>query len=124
MRTLLALLLMTSAGPSLAAEPTTPVIVAASDLPAGSVITLEVVSQRSLPSEHVTRSMVTPRSASSIVGRRTRLPLLAGEPLLSTFFDSAQQVDACRAFHRDDQAEVQVARHRQTLRTRRPPAPK
>ncbi|MDX2014784.1 MAG: SAF domain-containing protein [Myxococcaceae bacterium] len=119
----LGLLLLVVSTVSSAAEPVTAVVVAAVDLPAGSVITLEKVSQRLLPTEFVTRSMVRSDAASSIVEQRTRLPIVAGEPLLWTYLEASFRVPACATLEKDDRAEAQVARHRQVLRTRRAKAP-
>lgn len=111
------------AGVSTAAEPVTAVVVAAVDLPAGSVLTMETVSQRVLPTEYVTRSMVKPDSASYVIGQRTRLPLVAQEPVLWTYFESNRRIEACGVLEKDDRADVQVARHRQVLRTKRAKTP-
>jgi pilus assembly protein CpaB len=120
-RTVVVSVLMSSVG--LAAEPVTAVVVAAVDLPAGSVLTMETVSQRVLPTEHVTRSMVKPDSASYVIGRRTRFPIVAQEPVLWTYVESRHRFEACGVLEKDERAEVQVARHRQVLRTRRAKTP-
>jgi pilus assembly protein CpaB len=102
-----------------AGEPVTAVLVAADDLPAGTVITVDKLSQRTLPSEFVTRSLVRPDAASYLVGQRTRLPIVAGEPLLWTYVTPNFRVPACDVLQRDEKAETQVARHRQALRRKR-----
>ena len=58
-----------------------PVIVYNQDLAAGSPITFEVVSQRPLPEQFVTGSVVKPDQASSIITARVTKPVAAGDPV-------------------------------------------
>lgn len=67
-----------------------PVVVAAVDVPAGTAIDFEHVSQRSVPEQFVTREMVQPDSASYVVNRPAAVPLLAGDPLLWSSIVPAQ----------------------------------
>ncbi len=122
MRTLsLALCSALTALPAIAEEPLVPVVVALRDLPAGTVITFEVIAQRLVPKSAVTVSIVKPDSASYVVNQRTRLPILAAEPLLWAFFEErvGGRVKACEGLQHAGTAEAQVARHRQVVRTRR-----
>ncbi len=66
-----------------------PVVVAAVDLAAGEVITMERISQRSFPEQAVNTSMVRPDFASDMVEARTRVPVKSGEPLVWTTLDVA-----------------------------------
>src|SRR6476646_7792759 len=59
-----------------------PVVVAADDIPEGTVVTFDMVSQRSVPEQFITSSVVKPDSASYIVNQKVLVPLQAGDPLL------------------------------------------
>jgi flagella basal body P-ring formation protein FlgA len=75
-----------------------PVVVAAVDLKAGDVVTMEVISQRSIPEQFAGPSMVRPDEASVIVNRKLTMPLLAGDPVLwASFVDPpwASAFNAC-----------------------------
>ena len=63
-----------------------PVVVAVTDLPENTVVTLKMLSQRSIPAQLVTPSQVKPDSASSIVNQRLVVPLKAGESVLWSHF--------------------------------------
>ena len=65
-----------------------PVVVAAQDIPEGSVVTFDVISQRSVPEQFVTSSVVKPDSASYVVNHRVLVPLQAGDMLLWSQFES------------------------------------
>ncbi len=56
-----------------------PVIVLAQDVPAGTPVTFDLISQRSLPEQFVTASMVKPDSASQLVNQRLVVDLKAGD---------------------------------------------
>lgn len=56
-----------------------PVIVFAQDVPAGTTITFDRISQRSMPEQFVTASMVKPDSASDVVNQRLLVDLKAGD---------------------------------------------
>ena len=58
-----------------------PVVVVAEDVPAGTSVTFDILSQRSLPEQFVTASDVTPEQASAIVGVKTARELHAGDPV-------------------------------------------
>ncbi|HYV48830.1 MAG TPA: SAF domain-containing protein [Myxococcaceae bacterium] len=68
-----------------------PVVVAAVDIPEGTVVTLDMVSQRQVPEQFVTSSVVRPESASHIVNQKILVPVQAGDPLLWTQFETLAQ---------------------------------
>lgn len=70
-----------------------PVVVAAQDLPEGTLVTMEMITQRNVPEQFVTSSVVKPDSASYIVNQRTLFPLQAGDPLLWTAFETSRAVE-------------------------------
>ena len=72
-----------------------PVVVAAQDIPAGTEITFEMVSQRSIPEQFFTDSVVKPGDASRIVNRMPLVDLKAGDPLRWADFDAAPEVEKC-----------------------------
>lgn len=57
-----------------------PVIVFAQDLPAGTVITFDHISQRSLPEQFVTTSWMKPDEVTALVGREINADVVAGDP--------------------------------------------
>lgn len=59
-----------------------PVVVVAADIPANGEVTMELLSQRSMPEQFVTESVVRPDEASRVITRRVRAKLVAGDPLL------------------------------------------
>jgi Flp pilus assembly protein CpaB len=65
-----------------------PVVVAAMDIPEDTVVTMEMISQRSIPEQFVTSSVVKPDSASYIVNQKVLVPLQQGDPLLWSQFES------------------------------------
>ncbi|MFZ5441788.1 MAG: Flp pilus assembly protein CpaB [Myxococcota bacterium] len=70
-----------------------PVVVATTDISEGTVITLEMISQRSIPEQFVTASVIKPDSASYVVGQKVTVPLQAGDPLLWSQFESARTAE-------------------------------
>jgi Flp pilus assembly protein CpaB len=64
-----------------------PVVVAAQDIPEDTVVTFDVLSQRSVPEQFVTSSVVKPDSATYIVNQRILVPVQAGDPLLWSQFE-------------------------------------
>jgi Flp pilus assembly protein CpaB len=103
-----------------AAEPMVSVVVAAEDLPAGVVLTMERITQREVPRSAVTASFVKPDSVSYLVNQSTRLPILKGEPLLWSFFETrVSRVPACDQLRTETSAAAQVAHHRALIKTRR-----
>ncbi|MDX2014782.1 MAG: SAF domain-containing protein [Myxococcaceae bacterium] len=58
-----------------------PVVVAAKDLTPGTLVTMETVTQRSIPEQFVTDSTVKPDSVKDVIGRPVTSPVAAGEAL-------------------------------------------
>jgi pilus assembly protein CpaB len=105
-----------------AAEPPSgswvPIVVAARDLPAGSTVTFDDIQQRSVPAELVTSSVVKPDSANFIVNQKLLVPVLAGDPLLWSFFETLRgdTLPLCEKLQSEDaSAAQQVARARQSV---------
>jgi pilus assembly protein CpaB len=70
-----------------------PVVVAAVDISEGTVVTMEMISQRSIPEQFVTSSVVKPDSASYIVNQKVLVPLQAGDPLLWSQFETSKAAE-------------------------------
>ncbi|MGI5865295.1 MAG: Flp pilus assembly protein CpaB [Myxococcales bacterium] len=70
-----------------------PVIVANQDIAEGTVITYEMVSQRPIPEQFVTSSVVKPDSASYIVGQKVLVPLQTGDALLWSQFETSKAAE-------------------------------
>lgn len=70
-----------------------PVVVAAMDIPEGTVVTFEMISQRSVPEQFVTSSVVKPDSASYVVNQKVLVPLQAGDPLLWSQFETTKAAE-------------------------------
>ncbi|MBL8935295.1 MAG: Flp pilus assembly protein CpaB [Archangium sp.] len=70
-----------------------PVVVASTDLSEGTVVTMEMVSQRSIPEQFVTSSVVKPDSASYIVNQKVLVPVQAGDPLLWSQFETTRAAE-------------------------------
>jgi pilus assembly protein CpaB len=70
-----------------------PVVVAAQDVPEGTVITFEMISQRSVPEQFVTSSVVRPDSASYVVNQKVLVALQAGDPLLWSQFETTKAAE-------------------------------
>ncbi len=67
-----------------------PVIVAAVDISENTVVTFEMISQRSVPEQFVTSSIVKPDSASYIVNQKVLVPVQAGDPLRWSDFETTR----------------------------------
>ena len=67
------------------------VVVAAQDIPEGTTVTLDMISQRAVPEQFVTSSVVRPESASYVVNQKVLAPLQAGDPLLWSQFETKSQ---------------------------------
>ncbi len=67
-----------------------PVVVSAVDISEGTVVTMEMVSQRAIPEQFVTSSVVKPDSASYIIGQKVLVALQAGDPLLWSQFETTR----------------------------------
>jgi pilus assembly protein CpaB len=67
-----------------------PVVVANVDIAEGSVLTVDMVSQRSVPEQFVTSSVVKPESSSYVIGQKVLVALQAGDPLLWSQFETSR----------------------------------
>jgi len=70
-----------------------PVVVAATDIPEGTVVTFDMISQRPVPEQFVTSSVVKPDSASYIVNQKVLVPLQTGDPLLWSQFETTKAAE-------------------------------
>ncbi|MCU0701168.1 MAG: Flp pilus assembly protein CpaB [Myxococcaceae bacterium] len=70
-----------------------PVVVASVDLSEGTVVTMEMVSQRTIPEQFVTSSVVKPDSASYIINQKVLVPVQAGDPLLWSQFETTRAAE-------------------------------
>jgi Flp pilus assembly protein CpaB len=68
-----------------------PVVVAAVDISEDTVVTFDMISQRSVPEQFVTSSIVKPDSASYIVKQKVLVPIQAGDPLLWSQFETKKK---------------------------------
>jgi pilus assembly protein CpaB len=57
------------------------------------VITFDMVSQRPVPEQFVTSSVIKPDSANYIVGQKVLVPLQAGDPLLWSQFETSKAAE-------------------------------
>lgn len=72
---------------------TVPVLVANVDVSEGTVVTMEMISQRSIPEQFVTSSVVKPDSASYIANQKVMVALQAGDPLLWSQFETSKAAE-------------------------------
>lgn len=70
-----------------------PVVIAAQDIPENTIVSFEHLSQRSVPEQFVTSSVVKPDSASYIVNQRILVPAQAGDMMLWSQFETKKQAD-------------------------------
>ena len=70
-----------------------PVVVAAQDIPEGTQITFEMISQRNVPEQFVTSSVIKPDSASYILNQKVLTSLQAGDPLLWSQFQTTKTAE-------------------------------
>jgi len=82
-----------------------PLVVAASDLEEGELITLDQISQRSVPEQFVTTAMVLPDSYKQLMNATIHRPVHAGDPMTWRLFVSAVQ----------SRLNAEVARQRRTF---------
>lgn len=73
----------------------TPVVIASKKIAVGETITFERLSQRSIPAQFATGSMVRPDEVSTVINRSPTVPLEAGDPLLWAAFADHSATDAC-----------------------------
>jgi len=74
-----------------------PVIVANQDIPEGTQISFDMVSQRPIPEQFVTSSVVKPDSASYVVGQKVLVPVQNGDPLLWSQFETSKAAERLSA---------------------------
>jgi hypothetical protein len=65
-------------------------VVAAVDIAQDTVVTSEMLSQQSFPTQLVTSAAVKPDAAPNLVNLRVRVPLKAGDMVLWSHFEKAQ----------------------------------
>jgi len=70
-----------------------PVVVAAVDISEGTQVTMDMISQRSIPEQFVTSSVVKPDSASYVVNQKVLVPVQAGDPLLWSQFETTKAAE-------------------------------
>ncbi|MBI3182193.1 MAG: Flp pilus assembly protein CpaB [Myxococcales bacterium] len=70
-----------------------PVVVASTDIAEGSVVTFDMISQRPVPDQFVTSSVIKPESATYIVNQKVLVPLQAGDPLLWSQFETTKAAE-------------------------------
>ena len=70
-----------------------PVMVARTDLPEGAVVSLDMVSERAVPEQFVTSSVIKPDSVQYLVNQKILVPAQAGDPLLWTQFEVSRTSD-------------------------------
>lgn len=69
------------------------VVVAATDIAEGTVVSFDMISQRSVPEQFVTSSVVKPESASYVVNQKILVPVQAGDPLLWSQFETTKAAE-------------------------------
>jgi len=100
-----------------------PVIVASQDLPEGTVLSFDVVSQRPIPEQFVTSSIVKPDSASYVIGGKLLVPVQSGDPLTWSMFAEGLSHEACErrcAWVKESEASSESVERRRALRERAP----
>ena len=65
-----------------------PVVVAGREISEGRIITVEDLSQRSIPEQLVTSSVVKPDSSKYVLNLKTLVPMMQGDPLLWSQFET------------------------------------
>lgn len=74
-----------------------PVVVAAMDIGEGTTVTFDMISQRSVPEQFVTSSVVKPDSATYVVNQKVLVPVQAGDPLLWSQFETTRAAERLSA---------------------------
>lgn len=74
-----------------------PVAVTARALPTGGVVKMNDVSQRSIPDELVTRSIVKPDGVSYVINQPLAVPLANGDPIPWHAFEALATIEGKRA---------------------------
>src|SRR5438270_376385 len=70
-----------------------PVVVAAKDIAENTVVTFDMISQRSTPEQFVTSSVIKPDSASYVINQKILVPVQAGDPLLWSEFETTKAAE-------------------------------
>jgi pilus assembly protein CpaB len=70
-----------------------PVVVASQEIPEGTVVTSEMISQRAVPEQFVTTSVVKPDSAPYVEGQKVLVALQKGDPLLWSQFETTRAAE-------------------------------
>ena len=68
-----------------------PVVTAAVDIKEDTVLTMAMITQRDVPEQFVTSSVMKPDYASKVVNQRILVPVQAGDPLLWSQFETKKQ---------------------------------
>lgn len=68
----------------------TEVVVASRDLPEGTVVTYDLISANKVPKQFVTTSVVRPGSVNLIINQKLVVPVLRGDPLLWSQFETTR----------------------------------
>jgi hypothetical protein len=63
-----------------------PVVMAAQDLPAGTVLSFDLIFQRGMPETYVTPSSLKPDQVHTVIGRQLLVPVKQGDVLLASQF--------------------------------------
>lgn len=71
-----------------------PIVVAAVDIPQGTTLTMEQISQRSIPTRFVSAAYVRPDAASMVINQRVQTPIEAGAPLSEWMVDETRNTPA------------------------------
>ncbi len=70
-----------------------PVVVAAVEISEGSVVTMEMISQRQVPEQFVTSSVIKPDNAPYVINQKVLVALQAGDPLLWSQFETTRAAE-------------------------------
>jgi pilus assembly protein CpaB len=70
-----------------------PVIVASQDIAEGTTIGADMLSQRPVPEQFVTSSVVKPDSASYVIGQKVLVPVQSGDLLLWSQFETSRAAE-------------------------------
>lgn len=69
-----------------------PIVVAGVDIEAGTLVTMEMLEQRTMPEQFSTTSIIKPDSVSYVVGQRLLVAVQKGDALLWSQFDTTTKV--------------------------------
>jgi Flp pilus assembly protein CpaB len=109
---MLPLLLLSGAAPRAETPKQVAIVVAAVDIPAGTVVTFDMISQRSVDASLAVSAIVKPDSASYIVNQKVLAPMLAGDMMRWSLFETTKGGELCPATKGDAVAQVGEARAR------------